>query len=123
MEPVSTERHPESVRRTGMISFFSRTRRYLLLPPPPLRERMLDAPRLLLERAPEPLYVLRSPLPMALRLLPGRDMSRLPMRSGLLVAEARLPVPAFEVEGRFPAVEPPRLAAFVDGRLPLRWPL
>jgi hypothetical protein len=80
---------------------------------------MLDAPRLLLERAPEPLYVLRLPLPMALRLLPGRDMSRLPMRSGPLLAGAR-----FAVEGRLAAGELPRLAApLVDGRLALRWPL
>ena len=50
---------------------------------------MLDAPRLLLVVAREPLYVLRFPLPMALRLLPGRDMSRPPMRSGPLVAGAR----------------------------------
>jgi len=79
---------------------------------------MLDAPRLLLERAPEPLYVLRLPLPMALRLLPGRDMSRLPMRLGPLLPEAR-----FVVEGRLAAVEPLRLAPVVDGRLALRWPL
>jgi hypothetical protein len=85
---------------------------------------MLDAPRLLLERAPEPLYVFRFPLPMALRLLPGRDMSRLPMRSGPLLPEARLPLPEFELEGRLPGVEPLRLAPpFVDAPLPLRWPL
>ena len=85
---------------------------------------MLDAPRLLLERAPEPLYVLRFPLPMALRLLPGRDMSRVPMRSGPLAPEARFALPGFEVDGRLPAVVPPRLApAFVDGRFAARWPL
>jgi len=85
---------------------------------------MLDAPRLLLERAPEPLYVLRFPLPIALRLLPGRDMSRLPMRLGPVAAEARLPVPEFAADGRLAAVLPLRPAPpFVDGRLALRWPL
>ena len=59
---------------------------------------MLDAPRLLLERAREPLYVLRFPLPMALRLPPEPDTSRLPTRSAPPLAEGRFPEVA--VEGR-----------------------
>src|SRR4051812_41072702 len=72
------------------------------LPPPP-RDPMLDAPRLLPERALDPLYPLapRDPPPQASRFPPPpRETSRLPMRSApppparlLIPAPARLPVP------------------------------
>jgi hypothetical protein len=80
---------------------------------------MLDAPRLLLERAREPLYELRFPLPMALRLAPGRDMSRLPMRLGSLLAGGRFAAPGADVDGRLPEFGA-RLVVPAAGRLPLR---
>ena len=85
---------------------------------------MLDAPRLLLERAREPLYVLRFPLPIALRLEPALDMSRLPMRSALPLADGRLAVPRPWAEGRLPLLEAPRLVVVpAADRLPVRLPL
>jgi len=87
---------------------------------------MLDAPRLLLERARDPLYALGFPVPMAFRLAPGRDMSRLPTRLGPLLTAGRLAVPAADVEGRLAVVgrlallEAPRFVAPGEGLLPLR---
>src|SRR5262249_31314861 len=77
-----------------------------LKPPPPPRDPMLEAPRLLPERALDPLYPLDPP-PKASRFPPPlRDRSRLPIRSGP-PPPARLPRPA----------PPPRLPA-PPARLP-----
>jgi|KBSMisStaDraftv2_1062788.scaffolds.fasta_scaffold739076_1 hypothetical protein len=58
---------------------------------------------------------------MALRLPPVGDTFRLPTRSGLRAAGARLLAPGFEAEGRLAEVGAARLV--VEGRLALRVPL